>query len=893
MSSLLSRAALACVLVAALVVPASAQGPPKRVRIVRSSGTAAPSFVTGISDRIEGAPPVRAALAHLEAHPNRYRIPAPGRALELLRVDRDGPNLTVRFAQVHRGIRVWGAQYLVHMSEGDEGLAVGAVNGDYFTELDVPTEPAFDRDAAEEIARLRSRLLVIDRVVHHGLTVLPQYEGILTYHLTLWGSELGRPARKEVFVNALTGSLALAYDGFVDVGPTTGTGITSHGREVDLEIFERADGDFELRDRSRSMWRPDLSEGQITTHDVRGSRSYVGTSANLVTSDDNHFDGPARRSGAVDAHYGAGRFFEFFEALGRNSIDDEGMSLVSSVNATEIGEDLFNAFWDGEQVVYGNPNPAELHPFSAALDVVGHELTHGVVQFTGNLALISQPGAANEAYADYFGEAIDIRESGIETTDSEAGTIGEDLCRDDETPGWTCPLRNLNDGKIAKDYGYYLLDFDNGGVHLNATIYGGALWDIRETLGDDKADRYIYLALKKYTTPLSDFFDGREAIVLAARELATTPEEEASDVAAIEGIFNDHGIFKDWDKTVPPSDAETLVRNASPLALLSAFTPPAVSGSRFILGDYENEKDACCKPLRIFVGNVSRPVRLRKVGQDGDRETLDNESPDISGRRAVWSHITVERGRLDASVSTRVLGGRLRRVADARGFQWHPSVDGRLIAWEDTRDGDTDIWARRVGRKARKVVDLRGEQLVPQVSGDWIAWWDVGTGLSAPRIGMKNFRTGRRITLRPPTARTFMGPPTMGPTHVFWYEDRRRGLRVAVMKARIGAKRRTALVQERSPAAPRWLGVSFALMAANRNFVAYTDESAYEAVIAGGELEPRAGRDLRLLPVGGGTPVPVTTNSGDQAYPGLGFGRRVVFLDASQGRTDLVARTVR
>jgi hypothetical protein len=158
---------------------------------------------------------------------------------------------------------------------------------------------------------------------------------------------------------------------------------------------------------------------------------------------------------------------------------------------------------------------------------------------------------------------------------------------------------------------------------------------------------------------------------------------------------------------------------------------------------------------------------------------------------------------------------------------------------------------------------------------------------------MKNFATGRRITLRPPTARTFMGPPTMGPTHVFWYEDRRRGLRVAVMKARIGAKRRTALVQERSPAAPRWLGVSFALMAANRNFVAYTDESAYEAVIAGGELEPRAGRDLRLLPVGGGTPVPVTTNSGDQAYPGLGFGRRVVFLDASQGRTDLVARTVR
>ena len=134
----------------------------------------------------------------------------------------------------------------------------------------------------------------------------------------------------------------------------------------------------------------------------------------------------------------------------------------------------------------------------------------------------------------------------------------------------------------------------------------------------------------------------------------------------------------------------------------------------------------------------------------------------------------------------------------------------------------------------------------------------------------------------------------MGPRHVFWYQDRRtRDLRVALMKARIGTRRRSALIEERSPAAPRWLGVSFSLIAANKNFVAYTDESAYEAVIVGGELEPRAGRDLWLLPVGGGTPVPVTSNSGDQAYPGLGFGRRVVFLDSSQGRTDLVARTVR
>jgi Zn-dependent metalloprotease len=880
MGKLLLKGVLAGALfIAAVVVPAPAQDGPRRVRIVREESTAAPGFVTGISDVIEGAQPVDASLTHLRTHADRYHIPAPDRTLDPLRVDRDGAGLTVRFGQLHRGLPVWGAQYLVHLREKESELAVRAVNGDYFTELEVPTQPAFDRDSAEEIARLRARPLVIDRVVHHGLTVLPHGRGILTYHLTLWGSELGRPARKEVFVNALTGSLALAYDGFM-AAAADGTGITSHEVEVPLEIFENSAGQFELRDRSRSMWRPELRKGQITTHDVRGFQSYVGTRANLVRSDDPSFDEVRAhsRSGAVDAHYGAGRFFEFFEALGRNSIDDKGMSIVSSVNATENGEDLFNAFWDGRQVVYGNPNPDELHPLSADLDVVGHELTHGVVQFTGELALISQPGAANEAYADYFGNAIDVEASGTDMNDPKAGFIGEDLCKVANPRGWRCPLRDLNELNTTDDYGYHLVDFDNGGVHFNATIYGSALWDIREELGPNKSDRYIYRALAEYTTPLADFVDGRESIIQAAKDLATTPQEEASDVATIEAIFNRHKIIEGWDETVPPSDAETLVRNASPLAL-SAFTPPAVSGSRFILGDYENEEDACCKPLQIFVGNVKRPVRLRRVGQDRDPETLDDESPDISGRRAVWSHLTVERGRVDASVSTRVLGGRVRRLVDARGFQWHPSVDGRLVAWEDTRDGDTDIWARRVGRKPRKLIDLRGEQLAPQVSGDWIAWWDVGSGF-APRIGMKNFATGRRITLRPPTRFTFMGPPTMGTRHVFWYQDPDGDPPVALMKARIGRANRTALIRESSPRAPRWQGVSLALIAANRSFVAYTDERRL------------GGRDLRLLPVGGGTSVPVTTNRGDQAYPGLSFGRRVVFLDASQGRTDLVARTV-
>ena len=125
-----------------------------------------------------------------------------------------------------------------------------------------------------------------------------------------------------------------------------------------------------------------------------------------------------------------------------------------------------------------------------------------------------------------------------------------------------------------------------------------------------------------------------------------------------------------------------------------------------------------------------------------------------------------------------------------------------------------------------------------------------------------------------------MGPPTLGPRHAFWYQDPDADLPVALMKARIGSTKSTALIRESSQRAPRWRGLSLALIAANKDFVAYTDERTL------------GGRDLRLLPVGGGVSVPVTSNRGDQAYPGLSLGRRVVFLDGSQGRTDLVARTV-
>src|SRR3712207_5507069 len=224
------------------------------------------------------------------------------------------------------------------------------------------------------------------------------------------------------------------------------------------------------------------------------------------------------------------------------------------------------------------------------------------------------------------------------------------------------------------DYVYYLADFDNGGVHLNATIFGGALWDVRESLDPALADRIVYRALTRFVTPLDDFLDGRASVVDAARQLGASEE----DVAAVEAAFDSKGIVEGWEEAAG-NDARVLVDDVAPLGLL--FSPPRVSGTRFVLADYRNQEEMCCEAIELWVGNVDGSGRLQKVGEDASRSTFSDETPAISGRTVVWAHAVERFGGLDFDVHARTLGGRVRTIAAAPGVQLYPAIDGRTIAW--------------------------------------------------------------------------------------------------------------------------------------------------------------------------------------------------------------------
>ena len=228
----------------------------------------------------------------------------------------------------------------------------------------------------------------------------------------------------------------------------------------------------------------------------------------------------ATKDAAVNEAYNhSGYTYDFYKRVfDRNSLDDRGMSLVSSVH---LGRRLNNAFWTGEQMAYGDGDGSLFVRFTKSLDVVGHELTHGVITYTSNLEYHDEPGALNEHLADVFGSLV--KQWKKDQTAAQADwLIGPDIMGPDTEAG---ALRTFRDEPAYEDDPLLGTDpqpkhmrdrydgpSDNGGVHINSGIPNHAFYLAARAIGGrawEKAGRIWYdtmLAL----TPTSDFADMAE-----------------------------------------------------------------------------------------------------------------------------------------------------------------------------------------------------------------------------------------------------------------------------------------------------------------------------------------------------------------------------------------------
>ena len=283
-----------------------------------------------------------------------------------------------------------------------------------------------------------------------------------------------------------------------------------------------------------------------TIYDCRGSEDL--STAVVVRSEGAP---PTGDAAADEAHDGLGATFDLFrEAYGRDSIDDEGLPLRGFVH---YGKGYDNAFWDGRQMVFGDGDGEVFARFTVAVDIIGHELAHGVTDDEAQLVYSQQSGALNESVSDVFGSLVKQWALG-QTADEADWLIGQGLLlghpdmalRSMAAPGTAYDTPELGrDTQPAHLDDYLVTTADDGGVHTNsgipnkafhlvATRIGGRAWEV--------AGRVWYEALRDAALPATaSFAVFAQTTLRAAERLGHASGSEVH--RAVESAWSEVGVL--------------------------------------------------------------------------------------------------------------------------------------------------------------------------------------------------------------------------------------------------------------------------------------------------------------------------------------------------------------
>jgi len=273
-----------------------------------------------------------------------------------------------------------------------------------------------------------------------------------------------------------------------------------------------------------------------SVYDARGTTNLPGR---LVRGEDD----PESRDDAVnEAFEGAGATYDLYDRIyGRNSIDERGMRLDSTVH---YGRRYDNAFWNGRQMVYGDGDGELFRRFTVALEVIGHELTHGVTQYEADLDYQGESGALNESLSDVFGSLVKQYRNRQSARRADwligagllAPAVRGKALRSMQEPGSA-----YDDPVLGKDpqpghmRDYVRTDDDNGGVHINSGIPNRAFYEAAVRIGGyawKKAGQIWYVTLRDRLRSQSTFGDAAALTHAVARELFGAHSAEQKAVKA-------------------------------------------------------------------------------------------------------------------------------------------------------------------------------------------------------------------------------------------------------------------------------------------------------------------------------------------------------------------------
>jgi len=439
-----------------------------------------------------------------------------------------------RLQEYYQGIPVEGAVFILHSTDG----LITHQSGSYLELRDLSTTPALDKNQALEQALAhtsgtqyawqerdeRGKRLAEKPVGE--LVILPDWnhgkQPRLAYKFDIYTLE---PLyRANVFVDAQTGEILDEHPRLHDAD-VSATGNSLYNGTVSFTA-DSYSGGYRLRQGANG--------NGIETYDLNNSTNY--NNASDISSSSTSF-GNTNRTG-VQAHWGAEQTHDYFlNSHSRNSFDGNGAVIRSYVS---YSSNYVNAFWDGSRMTYGDGDGVNYGPL-VSLDIVGHEITHGVTEYAANLVYSYESGALNESFSDIFGEAIERHATG--SNDWQMGT--------DMGIGQSGAIRSMDNPNAYGDpdtYGgtnWYTGSGDNGGVHINSGVQNKWFYILTEGesgtndlgnsysvtgIGIDKAAAIAYRNLSVYLSVNSQYSDARAGAIQSAIDLygAGSAEEIAT-----------------------------------------------------------------------------------------------------------------------------------------------------------------------------------------------------------------------------------------------------------------------------------------------------------------------------------------------------------------------------
>jgi bacillolysin len=522
---------------------AVAQDRPIRSRSVDEGGV--PSFITGRLGRLQAGNELASARAFMNSQKEQLQGTG-AEDFEALAIHRDDLGQThVRLQQRLNGLPVVGAEYIVH-ADGDGNII--AMNGRFAPDRNLPRNPEINGWSAIErsVEQLGIR--------NAAYSAMPT----LTYVVNERGNAF------------LAYKVEAAY-------------VDSEGEQRDFIYADARTGDLVLR-------APQIQRARNrNTYTTNNSTTLPGT---LVLTETG---GTTSDATLQAAHNFAGTTYDYYSTVhARDSFNGTGGQIKSTVH---YSVNYNNAYWDGNQMVYGDGDGVQFAPLAKALDVDAHELTHAVTQYSANLVYSNESGALNEATSDIMASAVEAWKDGAVSTDT--WKVGEDVT----TPATAGDaLRSMADPAIYGDYDYYPTRYtgtsDSGGVHTNSGIAnlafklmvtGGthprgkttvsvAALNATALTSINMAAKIWYRALTVYMNSSTGFLGARTATAQAATDLygaaAAATVNQAWDAVgapapaatitlsngvAVTGIGASTGSWKHYKITVPASQTSLAI----------------------------------------------------------------------------------------------------------------------------------------------------------------------------------------------------------------------------------------------------------------------------------------------------------------------------------------------